>query len=197
MGRTNTIEYGIYLGISKAMIAKFDGGGARIIPNVKDNLDFIDSAVYIQKKNDKEILFVGLKAKNNVVMHPDDAYEEFLVRMDDKGSYVFKESGKKILAEELSAEILKALKENVREQNGDQVSAVVITHSADFNQTNIQATMRAAELAGFEEYHLIQEPYAAVLAYAYDSSEEDDGYWMLYDLGGTFNVAIVRKKKMI
>ena len=77
MGRTNTIEYGIYLGISKAMIAKFDGGGARIIPNVKDNLDFIDSAVYIQKKNDKEILFVGLKAKNNVVMHPDDAYEEF------------------------------------------------------------------------------------------------------------------------
>ena len=57
--------------------------------------------------------------------------------------------------------------------------------------------MRAAELAGFEEYHLIQEPYAAVLAYAYDSSEEDDGYWMVYDLGGTFNVAIVRKKKMI
>ena len=53
MLRKNTIDYGIYLGISKAMIAKFDGGGARIIPNVKDNLDFIDSAVYIQKKNDK------------------------------------------------------------------------------------------------------------------------------------------------
>ena len=197
MGRTNTIEYGIYLGISKAMIAKFDEGVARIIPNVKDNSDFIDSAVYIQKKNDKEILFVGEKAKNNVVMHPDDAYAEFKLRMGDKEPYVFKESGKKMLAEELSAEILKALKENVREQNGDQVSAVVITHPADFNQTNIQATMRAAELAGFEEYHLIQEPYAAVLAYAYDSSEEDDGYWMLYDLGGTFNVAIVRKKKMI
>ena len=194
MGRTNTIDYGIDLGTTTSLIAKFDEGVARIIPNVKDNSDFIDSAVYIQKKNDKEILFVGEKAKNNVVMHPDDAYAEFKLRMGDKEPYVFKESGKKILAEELSAEILKALKENVREQNGDQVSAVVITHPADFNQTNIQATMRAAELAGFEEYHLIQEPYAAALAYAYDSSEEDDGYWMVYDLGGgTFDVAIAKK----
>ena len=194
MGRTNTIDYGLDLGTTTSLIAKFDDGVARIISNVKDNSDFIDSAVYIQKKNDNEILFVGEKAKNNLVSHPDDAYAEFKLRMGDKEPYVFKESGKKMLAEELSAEILKALKENVREQNGDQVSAVVITHPADFNQTNIHATMRAAELAGFEEYHLIQEPYAAALAYAYDSSEEDDGYWMVYDLGGgTFDVAIAKK----
>ena len=193
---TNTIDYGIDLGTTTSSIAKFEEGVTQIIPNVKDNSNFIDSAVYIQKKNDTEFLFVGQKAKNNVVRHPDDAYAEFKLRMGDKEPYVFKESGKKMLAEELSAEVLKALKEIVSDQKGDHVSAVVITHPADFNQTNIHATMRAAELAGFEDYHLIQEPYAAALAYAYNSTEEDDGYWMVYDLGGgTFDVAIAKKIK--
>ncbi len=194
MVRTNTIDYGIDLGTTTSSIAKIENNHTSIVPNLKDNsMNYTPSAVYIRNKNDKEIITVGLKAKN-VLYKENDAYSEFKLRMGDTEPYHFKQANKDMLPEELSAEILKSLKEDVKNHNGETLSSVVITVPADFNQTKIQATKRAADLAGFKECYLLKEPSAAALAYAYDSTEEDDGFWMIYDLGGgTFDVAIVKK----
>ena len=193
---TNTIDYGIDLGTTTSSIAKVDGKDTEIVRNLKDSsMNFTYSAVSIQKKNDKERLFVGRRAKNMVYTDPEDAYAAFKRRMGDNVPYHFKQANRDMLPEALSAEILKSLKTDVYNHNGESISSIVITVPADFNQTKIEATKRAANLAGFEEKYLIKEPEAAALAYVNKSSEEDDGYWMVYDLGGgTFDVAIVRKK---
>lgn len=192
---TNTIDYGIDLGTTTSSIAKVDGKVTVIIPNLKDgSMNFTYSAVYIENKNGKEKILVGRRAKNRVLINPEDAYAAFKRRMGDNVPYHFKQANKNLLPEALSAEILKSLKNDVLHHNGDSISSVVITVPADFNQTKIEATKRAANLAGFEEKFLIKEPEAAALAYVDKSSEDDDGYWMVYDLGGsTFDVAIVRK----
>ena len=192
---TNTIDYGIDLGTTTSSIAKVDGKVTVIIPNLKDgSMNFTYSAVYIENKNGKEKILVGRRAKNRVLINPEDAYAAFKRRMGDNVPYHFKQANKNLLPEALSAEILRSLKNDVLHHNGDSISSVVITVPADFNQTKIEATKRAANLAGFEEKFLIKEPEAAALAYVDKSSEEDDGYWMVYDLGGgTFDVAIVRK----
>ena len=194
MVRTNTIDYGIDLGTTTSSIAKIENNYTSVVPNLKDNsMNYTPSAVYIQNKKGKEIISVGLRAKN-MLYKENDAYSEFKLRMGDTEPYHFKQANKDMMPEELSAEILKSLKEDVKNHKGETISSVVITVPADFNQTKIQATKRAANLAGFKECYLIKEPSAAALAYAYDSTEEDDGFWMIYDLGGgTFDVAIVKK----
>ena len=198
MTRTNTIDYGIDLGTTTSCIAKFIRNTTVVIPNsTNDSMNYTPSAVYLQKRNDTEHIFVGKKAKDNLLLHPEDAYSEFKLSMGDTEPYHFKSANKDMLAEELSAEVLKSLKADVREFTEDTISSIVITVPADFNQPKIQATERASKIAGFKECHIIKEPYAAALAYAQKSSKEDkkdDGYWMVYDLGGgTFDVAIVGK----
>lgn len=195
MVRTNTIDYGIDLGTSTSSVAKLEDNYTSIVPNLKDNsMNYTPSAVYIQNKKGKETITVGLRAKNMLFLKPYDAYSEFKLTMGEKKPYHFKEADKDMLPEELSAEVLKSLKGDVSNFKGENISSVVITVPADFNQNKIQATKRAAELAGFKECHLLKEPSAAALAYAYDSTEDDDGFWMIYDLGGgTFDVAIVKK----
>ena len=192
---TNTIDYGIDLGTTTSSIAKVNGKDTEIIPNLKDgSMNFTYSAVSIENKKGKEKIFVGRKAKINVLLYPEDAYAAFKRRMGDNVPYHFKQANKDLLPEALSAEILRSLKNDVLHHKGDSISSIVITVPADFNQTKIEATKRAANLAGFEEKFLIKEPEAAALAYVNESSDEDDGYWMVYDLGGgTFDVAIVRK----
>ena len=195
MVRTNTIDYGIDLGTSTSSIAKLEGSITSVVPNLKDSsMNYTPSAVWIQNKKGKEIINVGLIAKERVVGKPNDAYSEFKLTMGEKKPYHFKQANKDMLPEELSAEVLKSLKSDVSRFKGENISSIVITVPADFNQNKIQATKRAADLAGFKECHLLKEPSAAALAYAYNSTEDDDGFWMIYDLGGgTFDVAIVKK----
>ena len=72
---TNTIDYGIDLGTTTSSIAKVDGKDTEIVPNLKDSsMNFTYSAVYIQKKNDKERLFVGRRAKNMVYFSLNNSY---------------------------------------------------------------------------------------------------------------------------
>ncbi|WP_296856566.1 Hsp70 family protein [uncultured Methanobrevibacter sp.] len=202
MARTNTIDYGIDLGTTTSCIVKFHGKDDRktaiVIPNsTNDSMNYTPSAVYLQMRNGTELIHVGKKAKENTLIHPFDAFAEFKLRMGDTNPYHFQAANKDMLAEELAAEVLKSLKMDAREIYGEELSSIVITVPADFNQPKIQATERASKIAGFKECHIIKEPYAAALAYAQKSSKEnetDDGYWMIYDLGGgTFDVAIVSK----
>src|SRR5581483_6785831 len=95
--------------------------------------------------------------------------------------------------QEISAMILRALKERAQAQVGQEVTRAVITVPAYFNDAQRQATREAGELAGLEVVRILNEPTAASLTY--DPSQRDLRRMLVYDLGGgTFDVSIVQSQ---
>ena len=96
-----------------------------------------------------------------------------------------------VTAIEVSAEILRVLAERARATLGGDLSGVVITVPAYFDDAQRQATKDAARLAGLHVYRLLNEPTAAAVAYGLDRGA--DGLHAVYDLGGgTFDISILR-----
>lgn len=187
MSRT-TIDFGIDLGTTNSAIAVLKGVVPEIIKNNAD-ADITPSAVSIDKRG---IIQVGQRAKNRVIEFPEDAYIEFKRRMGSDQNYRFKSSGQTRKPEELSAEVLKSLATDVTQRTGEQVEAAVITVPAAFELHQCDATRKAAQLAGFKESPLLQEPVAAALAYGFQANMEK-AYWLIYDFGGgTFDAAILK-----
>ena len=95
--------------------------------------------------------------------------------------------------EQLSSELLKDLKKSIYEETKMNIKEIVITVPANSNPLKTRATKEAAELAGFESVYLILEPVAAAIAYGLRAKKQDNGIWMVYDLGGgTFDVSLVK-----
>ncbi|MGA2247557.1 MAG: Hsp70 family protein [Verrucomicrobiota bacterium] len=190
MNRT-TLDYGIDLGTTNSAIAVLKGVAAEIIKNNADG-DITPSAVSIDKKG---ALQVGQRARNRIIDAPEDAYMEFKRRMGSDHIYQFKSSGQSRNAEELSAEVLKSLRADVQQRAGELIDAAVITVPAAFELHQCEATRRAAQIAGFTESPLLQEPVAAALAYGFQA-EQQKAYWLVYDFGGgTFDAAIIKSEE--
>ncbi len=103
-------------------------------------------------------------------------------------------SGLKLSPVEISADILKALKDRAEEHLGQTVNKAVITVPAYFDDAARLATKDAARLANLEVLRLVNEPTAAALAYGLDKAVE--GIYAVYDLGGgTFDISILRMEK--
>lgn len=99
-----------------------------------------------------------------------------------------------VSAVEVSAEILKVLKNRAEESLGGDLEGVVITVPAYFDDAQRQATKDSARLAGLNLLRLLNEPTAAAVAYGLD--KEADGVHAVYDLGGgTFDISILRLQK--
>ena len=95
---------------------------------------------------------------------------------------------------EVSAEILRALRERAEQTLGDELTGVVITVPAYFDDAQRHATKDAAKLAGLHVLRLLNEPTAAAVAYGLDTRAE--GVIAVYDLGGgTFDISILRLNK--
>uniref|UniRef100_A0A914Q5T5 Hypoxia up-regulated protein 1 n=1 Tax=Panagrolaimus davidi TaxID=227884 RepID=A0A914Q5T5_9BILA len=98
--------------------------------------------------------------------------------------------------EEVSAILLKHLKQRVEEFQGKEMEEVVITIPAGFNQNQKIATHVAADLAGFKTVHLLEEPIAASIAYFVDRPIPSNFYLLLFDLGGgTLDLCIFKVEK--
>src|SRR5439155_24128558 len=96
--------------------------------------------------------------------------------------------------QEISAMILRTLRERAAKQLGEPVQKAVITVPAYFNDAQRQATREAGELAGLEVVRILNEPTAASLTY--DPSQRDLRRMLVYDLGGgTFDVSIVQAQE--
>ncbi len=94
-------------------------------------------------------------------------------------------------SEQLSAEVLKEIRRYVTDAD---VRASVVTIPAAFTVRQQQATLRAAEMAGIRQCHLVQEPVAAATAYAVDTDHGNEK-WLVFDFGGgTFDAALVLVK---
>lgn len=185
-----TIDYGIDLGTTNSAIAVLKGTQAQVIPN-NEGSSFTPSAVWIDKRGR---LHVGREAKQRHEQDPDNCHIEFklLMGQGERCKKTFAKSGREMLPEELSAEVLKSLKADVRQSTGEELIAAVITVPAAFEVDQCDATRKAAELAGFTTSPLLQEPVAAALAYGFQSGS-DNVFWMVYDFGGgTFDAAVIQ-----
>jgi molecular chaperone DnaK len=188
MKRT-TIDFGIDLGTTNSAVAVLNGVAPEIIKNNERDADITPSAVYIDKKG---ITRWGEAAKIRVADAGGDVYLEFKRRMGTDHVYKFKSSGQQRKPEELSAEILKSLKGDVQQKTGEIIESAVITVPAAFELHQCDATRKAAQLAGFKDSPLLQEPVAAALAYGFQT-EGKKAYWLVYDFGGgTFDAAVMK-----
>ncbi len=142
---------------------------------------------------------VGQKAydhlyKNNEKGDSDNFIAEIKRHMGDSYTHYFPRTKTKMTPEEISAEILKNLKEKLLSKYPDfNTDCVVITIPAAFASPHSEATKRAGNLAGFKYVVLLQEPIAAAISYGFMNAKNEN--WLIYDFGGgTFDLAMVSCK---
>ncbi|MDA8118250.1 MAG: Hsp70 family protein [Actinomycetota bacterium] len=182
-----TIDFGIDLGTTNSEIAVMQAGRPAILKN-NEGMDFTPSAVWLDRRGS---LIVGRQAKERVEEDPNNAFAEFKLQMGTPHTYSFSRDGHTMRPEELSAEVLKSLRENVRQGLGEEIEAAVITVPAAFDLAQNEATRQAAKLAGIRHAPLLQEPVAAALAYGL-RAEATRAMWLVFDLGGgTFDAAVM------
>lgn len=176
---------GIDLGTSFSALAYIDDVGKPMIIRDTDGLNITASCVSLSADGS---LVVGNAARPKAKA--------------GKGAFSFKrEMGTKnkmavgdthFSATDLSALVLKRLKENARNKVGE-LDHVVVTIPANFSHEARQATLEAAAAAGLNVSTLINEPTAAALSYLDQLGQREDGIFAIFDLGGgTFDVSIVQ-----
>jgi len=197
---------GIDLGTTNSVVAMMEGGEPVVIPN-QEGSRLTPSVVAFTK--DGEIL-VGQVARRQAITNPENTvfsikrfmgrrYEEVLeelkkvpykVAKGSNGDVRIEIRGKQYSPPEISAMILRKLKEAAEAYLGQKVTQAVITVPAYFNDSQRQATKDAGTVAGLEVLRIINEPTAGALAYGLDKKAEEQ--IAVYDLGGgTFDISIL------
>src|SRR5678815_4554722 len=197
---------GIDLGTTNSVVSVMEGGDPLVIPN-QEGSRVTPSVVGFTK--DGEIL-VGQVAKRQAVTNPENTvfsikrfmgrrYDEVLEEIKLVPYKVVKAAngdarveirGKQYSPPEISAMILRKLKEAAEAHLGETVTQAVVTVPAYFNDSQRQATKDAGKIAGLEVLRIINEPTAAALAYGLD--KKNDEQIAVYDLGGgTFDISIL------
>ncbi len=180
---------GIDLGTTFSAIAHIDQyGKPQIIPNA-ENERITPSVILF----DGSQAIVGTMAKQNAVAEPEKIVD-FVKREMGKSRAEFNRefNGKLYTAEELSALIIKKLKNDAEKYLATRVTDAVITVPAYFNDAERTATLHAGQLAGLNVLQIINEPTAAALAYGLNKRDTQQTAFV-FDLGGgTFDVTIMR-----
>lgn len=136
-------------------------------------------------------LIVGATARNQAVAYPERTVLSVKREMGKETEIPL--AGKSYTPQEISALILKELKEKAEKILGRKVGHAVITVPAYFTDAQRQATKEAGAIAGLEVVRIINEPTAAALAYEGSNAGDEKRTILVYDLGGgTFDVSIVR-----
>ena len=183
---SKTINYGIDLGTTNSAIAFYNEGEVTIFKNPSTLKETIASVIAF--KGERQI--VGEKALELLAKNPNNVFGVFKRKMGTSDKYFLESQGLFLSPVELSAILLKELKNFIH--TGDTPRSIVITIPAAFDTVQSNATKQAGYDAGFEEVVLLQEPIAASLAYANSTSVDlNNQKWLVYDLGGgTFDVAL-------
>ncbi|QDV62948.1 molecular chaperone DnaK [Crateriforma conspicua] len=197
---------GIDLGTTNSVVAVMEGSEPKVIPNPEGNR-LTPSVVAF---TDKEDTIVGEPARRQAVTNPKRtvySVKRFMgrrhseVESEEKmvpysisggaGEYVKIGVGdKEYTPQEISAKVLRKLKESAESYLGHKVNKAVITVPAYFNDAQRQATKDAGQIAGLEVARIINEPTAAALAYGMDKKKDEK--IIVFDLGGgTFDVSVL------
>lgn len=175
---------GIDLGTTNSVPAALRQGRASLIP-VRGGL-LLPSVVGLSQEGE---LLVGPPARNQWVNAPERTVRSIKRRMGDGGSVAM--GDQEYTPQEISAFLLREMKQAAEAELGESVRRAVITVPAYFNEVQRQATKEAGEIAGFVVERILNEPTAAALAYGYGRDDEHLRI-LVYDLGGgTFDVSII------
>lgn len=175
---------GIDLGTTNSACGLLTESGVKLIPNRLGEA-LTPSVVGL---DDTGKLVVGKTAKERLINHSDTTVAAFKRLMGT--DHQVKLGRQQFTATELSALVLRSLKEDAEAFLGEEVSEAVISVPAYFNDNQRQATKLAGELAGLKVKRLINEPTAAAIAYGLHDKRE--GNFLVLDLGGgTFDVSIL------
>lgn len=176
---------GIDLGTTNSLAACYRDGEPVLIPNRLGGY-LTPSVVSIDEEGN---LFVGQVAKEKMITNPDQSASVFKRSMGSGKEFLL--GNKKYSATDLSALILRSLKEDAEEFLGEEVTEAIISVPAYFNDVQRKATKQAGELAGLKVERIINEPTAAAIAYGIARDEEEKRF-LVFDLGGgTFDVSIL------
>lgn len=175
---------GIDLGTTNSCIAVMEGNEPTVIAN-KEGYRTTPSVVAFSREGER---IVGNAAKRQAAVNADRTI--FSIKRNMGTDYRKKVDGKKYTPQEISAMILRKLKEDAESFVGDEVTDAVITVPAYFSDAQRQATKDAGRIAGLNVLRIINEPTAAALAYGLDNGQPQK--ILVYDLGGgTFDVSII------
>ncbi|MER2089661.1 MAG: molecular chaperone DnaK [Sporosarcina sp.] len=174
---------GIDLGTTNSVVAIYEGGEPKVIPNPEGNRT--TPSVVAFKNGERQ---VGEVAKRQSITNPNTIMS---VKRHMGTDFKVKAEDKEYTPQEVSAMILQYLKGYAEEYLGEKVTKAVITVPAYFSDAQRQATQDAGKIAGLEVERIINEPTAAALAYGLDKTDDDETI-LVYDLGGgTFDVSIL------
>jgi molecular chaperone DnaK len=201
---------GIDLGTTNSAVAMMEGGEPTVIPTVEGGR-LCPSVVAFTKDGER---LVGQTAKRQATINPDNTvfsikrlmgrrYDDpevekareilpyKVVRGPEGDARVYlPQTDREYTPQEISAMILRKLKQDAESYLGEPVTQAVITVPAYFNDSQRQATKDAGQIAGLEVLRIINEPTASSLAYGLD--KEEDETILVFDLGGgTFDVSIL------
>lgn len=190
-----TISIGIDLGTTNSSVAVNNNGAIEIVKK-PGGVEYTPSVFGFDKAKNK---VVGQRAYDALYSDTSDAgiknFKSEVKRIIGTPEKIhFERAGISMSAEEVSAEILKSLTQDVlRKYPKFDTSAAVITIPAAFSVLQCEATKRAGNHAGFKHVVLLQEPIAAAVSYGFASTTNEN--WLVYDLGGgTFDVALISSK---
>ena len=176
---------GIDLGTTNSEIAVYRDGRPQVLADSGGRL-ILPSVVGLDQDGS---LLVGEAARNQYILHPERTIRSIkrLMGGDRKVSL----GGRDYAPQDISAMILRRLKEIAEERLGAPVRKAVITVPAFFSDAQRQATREAGEIAGLEVARIVNEPTAAALVY--EAAQQQGKRVLVYDLGGgTFDVSVVR-----
>src|SRR5881398_3370649 len=197
---------GIDLGTTNSVVSVVEGGNPTVIAN-QEGSRLTPSVVGFTKEGE---ILVGQVAKRQAITNPENtifSIKRFMGRRYDEvlqeiklvpykvvkapnGDARVEIRGKQYSPPEISALILRKLKEAAEAYLGEKVTQAVITVPAYFNDSQRQATKDAGKIPGLEVRRIINEPTAAALAYGLDKKKEEK--IAVYDLGGgTFDISIL------
>ena len=198
---------GIDLGTTNSLVASFEHGFPKVIPD-KEGRVLLPSVVAYTRNG----ILVGDAAKQQLVRNPAETiysvkrfmgkgYEDvkdelryfpFAVKPNEELVRI-QVGGREVTPPEVSAVILRSLKERAEAYFGEPIEKAVITVPAYFNDSQRQATKDAGKIAGLDVLRIVNEPTAASLAYGLHRLKE--GIIAVYDLGGgTFDISILKVK---
>jgi molecular chaperone DnaK len=198
---------GIDLGTTNSCVALMEGKDAKVIENSEGSRTTPSVVAF----TDSETL-VGMPAKRQAVSNSSNTifaakrligrqFDSVEIQKDiktlpyevvkaDNGDAWVKAKDKKLSPSEISASVLRKMKETAEKYLGSEVTKAVITVPAYFNDSQRKATKDAGKIAGLEVERIINEPTAAALAYGLDKKKS--GTIAVYDLGGgTFDISIL------
>ncbi|GAA6238648.1 MAG: molecular chaperone DnaK [Spiroplasma phoeniceum] len=174
---------GIDLGTTNSCVAVMEGKDFKVLENPEGQRT---TPSVVSFKNEE--IIVGDAAKRQAVTNPNTISS---IKRKMGTSEKVHVNNKDYSPEQISAEILRYLKNYAEKKLGKKVSKAVITVPAYFNDAQRQATKDAGKIAGLEVERIINEPTAAALAYGIDKVDKEQKV-LVFDLGGgTFDVSIL------